>query len=341
MKDLVSVYLTAKEIRLATVEVADKIKISQAASLSLNVDDFFSNLSVAEEKKLNNTTGFLRELLKTAKLLDSNAHIVIPDEMCSFQILNLPFVSEKEILSAIEIQAEEFIPYPLDKSSFDYQILAAKQEEKQMSVLVIATLQELIDRVADYFLDSGLYPTTIEPESTAFYRFFFSNLYGLEAHALMLMLNVGKKSTQVSILDFKNKILLMTYSFNLGINFFIRAIQNNLNLSLTDSIKTFSSLKTDTELYEKIIKPLFLEYAKEVQKILLASTKRIGVMPSSIFVYGEQTAVFSMLLKQMNFLSNTYVFSLSEKAFKKQVIVESAVDKQPVVNYLPLISTVL
>lgn len=341
MKDLVSVYLTAKEVRLATIEIADKIKISHAMGMSLNVDDFFSNLSTGEEKKINNTVGVVQELLKINKLLDSNAHIVIPDEVCSFQILDLPFISEKEILSAIEIQAEEFIPYPLDKSGFDYQILAAKEKEKQMLVLVVATLQEIVDRVADYFLDSGLYPITIEPESTAFYRFFFGNIYALEGHSLMLMLNVGKKSTQVSILDLKNKVLLMTYSFNLGANFFVRAIQNNLNLSLTDSLKTFSTLKLGTDLYEKIIKPLFLEYSKEVQKVLLASTKRIGIMPSAIFVYGESAEIFSLLFKQMNFLSNIYVFSLTEKSLKKQVFFESIVDKQPINTYIPLISTVL
>ncbi|MEK9179033.1 MAG: pilus assembly protein PilM, partial [Patescibacteria group bacterium] len=233
------------------------------------------------------------------KLLEQEVFIVIPDEESSMQILSMPIVSEKEVLSAVELQAEEFIPYPVSQSALDYQVLSVNEKDHQSAIFVVAMLQEIVDRISDFVLDVGLYPKSLEPMSTAFVRLLTSGLFPVPS-PLVLLLSVSDSSTQSFILEVKTKQLIMVHNFNMGMSFFHKAIQNNLNLPYVDAVKELRKLNVDSDIAKKVIVPLFGEYSKEIQKILLASTERIGIVPKVMYVYGDSMYTFISLLKQSN-----------------------------------------
>jgi type IV pilus assembly protein PilM len=278
--------------------------------LPLKTQNFYNALSKEDEKLLFKHSQEIATLLKQKGYTDLEANIVIPDDLCSLQIISLPLVSEKEIMSSIELQAEEFVPYPINKANFDYQILAIDQKEKKMSVLIVVSLIKTITKVADFILDAGLYPKTIEPESTALYR----ALTALDKSTddLVLLLNIGKQSTQPSILKLSQKQLMMTNSFNIGTNFFTKAIHLNMNLPESEAEALFNSDSETNEDVKTILRPLFTEYGKEVQKIVLNSAERIGTIPKKIYVNSiNSTDTIVKSLIKVNGLANYAIEKVS------------------------------
>lgn len=286
--------------------IAETTLLAQTAfSASLKTTNFFESFVAVEERQITETAQLFKKIFEQYKLLDLNVQVVIPDDLCSLQVLRLPIVSEKEIVSVIEFQAEEFIPYPIKSTSIDYQILSIDEKEQKMSVLVVASLTNLINKISDTMLEAGLYPGSIEPESTVLYRLLLEG-YCQNQQDLTLLLNIGEKNTQASLLDIKNKVLIMTHNFNLGISFFLKALQYNLNLSLQDSIDKFVALSTTEDVYLKVMRPLVLEYAKEVEKIFSASQEKLGMLPKTVTVFSsDKTNLLVSFLQEVNAFPST------------------------------------
>lgn len=299
MSQKVGIFIGRKDVRIVCVEVGAKIDVKSRVIIPLDVTDFYAELTADMAKKLDTNILTIKTLLQKNKLLEQEAFVVLPDEESSMQILSMPIVSEKEVLSAVELQAEEFIPYPVSQSALDYQVLSVNDKEHTSAIFVVAMLQELVDRISDFVLDVGLYPKTLEPLSTTFVRLLTSGLYPT-AFPLILLLTISESSTESIILDTKNKQLIMTHNFNMGSSFFVKAIQNNLNVPYDDALKEFRKLTLGTDISNKVIQPLFAEYSREVQKILISSTEKIGIVPKVVLVYGECMYPFVELLKNSN-----------------------------------------
>src|SRR3989338_1652765 len=94
-------------------------------------------------------------------------NIVIPDGFTYSQIIKMPRLKEKELLSAIRYQADQFIPMPIDETSLDLEILYEDKVSNNSLVLIIAAPQKLIDRVQNLSEQEGLYPEAIENELSA------------------------------------------------------------------------------------------------------------------------------------------------------------------------------
>jgi Tfp pilus assembly PilM family ATPase len=341
MKTRLGMSFDSKNIYVSYSKADPVLQVTDAFVVTLGINNMFGNLTVDEEKQLIKTAGIFKSTLKAKKINDAQLYVTLPDEYCSVRILRLPLVSEKEIISAIELQAEEFIPYPVDEANFDYQILVTDEKEREMSVLVVATYKKLAERISNFILDCGLFPTTLEPQFLSIIRAFF-NAYLTVPHDLLLLISAGEKNSQAAILDMKNKLILMMHDFNLGLNFFIKAIQTNLNIPFEDAEKQLSSMKTNSDLYEKIVGPLFGEYSKEVQKILVASTEKISLMPKALYILEQDSeGVLTNLFKHSSLLLNSQTYQITAALFdpKSPLKFAATIDKAKLTMFVGSIAT--
>lgn len=343
MKSKLGMSISSSSTHVVYMQGDVKPQILDAFVVPLAVSNIFGNLTIDEEKQLIKTAGIIKSTLKTKKMLEGELFVTIPDEYCSLRILRLPLVSEKEILSAIELQAEEFIPYPVEEANFDYQILATDEKEREMSVLVVATYKKIVERLSNFILDCGIYPNILEPQSAAMIRMFF-NGYFLVQGDLILLANIGEKSTQTAILDIKNKQILMMHDFSLGTNFFVKAIQGNLNIPLEDAQKQFAEIKLDSDLYSKIVAPLFIEFSKEIQKILIASTDKINLMPKSLYVLeSDLVGSIAHLFRNSTLLINSQTYEITPALLDAKAPLQfaPAIDKSKLTPFVMAVATLM
>jgi Tfp pilus assembly PilM family ATPase len=311
MKTKIGSYIHENLLDIVIGQPSESIVIETANSYDLKVASMFENLSIDDEKNLEQASSNIQKSLLSQRLSERDTNIVVPDEQCSLQIIKLPLVSEKEIVSAIELQSEEFVPYPIEKASFDYQILSIDKEHNSMYLLLVVALKEHIDKISNYILNLGLYPVGLETETTALIRLILGGYLKMEDRFNMIV-NIGPKTTQITILNYQQKQLVTTNSINLGYQFFYRALQNNLNIPVNSAKEIFAALKATDANYQKIIKPIFSEYANQIQQILITAFEKIGTLPSRVYLFSSQPAnTYSVLFKDHPVLSQYSIFNLT------------------------------
>jgi Tfp pilus assembly PilM family ATPase len=320
MKQKIGAYLHEDVLDIVSADGEGSLSLKNASTFQLGVANFYESLSIDNEKSLEKARQSIQKSLSTQKLNEQEANVIIPDQQCSLQIIKLPLVSEKEIISAIELQSEEFVPYPIEKASFDYQVLSVDKENSLMYLLLVVALKENINKVSDFILNLGLYPTGLETESTALFRLLLDKHLTISGD-LAMVVNINSISSQVSILNLQQKQLVTTNSVNIGNLFFLKSLQNNLNVALPQAAEIFTSLKSENPHYQKIIKPVFAEYAKQMQKILMVAMDKIGTMPSTIYLHNSSySQVYSLMFKDHPMLQQYQVVDLRQQPFAKTAI---------------------
>lgn len=341
MSKILGVSIYENDIAFMRVSDVKPYVIDKIVHFEDKIPHFFEQITKAKSKETSQAVNIIRDTLKKEGMSELEAHIVLPDYTSSTQILSLPLITEKEIISAIELQADEFIPYPIEKATYDYQVLSVDKASSSMSVLVAVMLKELVNSVEGFILDIGLYPSSVEPVTTSFYRLLFGK-YLNQKENIILFLNIDGKSTQASIINLSQQLLLMTYSFSIGDNFFLRGIQSYQNLGEKETTESFLKIPTDTKL-QPIALSLFTEFSKEIKKIFLSSTEKIGTAPKNIILYSQYSNTFQWLFAHENetVLPHTSYLDFSE--LEKSGALKRASDIKPeeIHLYFPALTTCL
>jgi type IV pilus assembly protein PilM len=77
-------------------------------------------------------------------------------------------MSEKEIESQIQIEADQYIPYPLEEVNIDFQVVGpTKGNPAMVDVLLVASRRENVEDRAGALEDAGLTPAVVDVEAYA------------------------------------------------------------------------------------------------------------------------------------------------------------------------------
>jgi len=178
------------------------------------------------EKIINNQAKRIQTIIKSLSINKKNVVIVIPDTFTYTQILTMPQLNEKELISAIRYQAEKFIPMPIEEASIDLEILEEKKQEKSLSVLIVAAPKKLIEKIQQVVELCGLIPEAIENETSAIARYLFACKINPQVLA-----NFNYSSTSLYYFDPQTNIIKEYYNFKIGYQLFLKELQINSNLA--------------------------------------------------------------------------------------------------------------
>jgi type IV pilus assembly protein PilM len=103
----------------------------------------------------------------------TDVRLALPEHVVSTKIISIPVLNDAELASAINWQAEQHIPIPLDELSLEYQVLhrpVQRDKNAQMRVLLVGVRKSVIDKYLDVFLRIGIEPTLLETHVLSTYR---------------------------------------------------------------------------------------------------------------------------------------------------------------------------
>lgn len=145
--------------------------------------------SVAVEKvaEVFNTTGLAlptddASMDKMAALIDavindynlprSDVRLALPESVVSSKVIEIPPLSDAELASAINWQAEQHIPIPPEELSLEYQVLfrPQKNDKTPMRVLLVGARKQMIERFVAVFHAIGIEPSLVETQGIALMR---------------------------------------------------------------------------------------------------------------------------------------------------------------------------
>lgn len=125
------------------------------------------------EQELQQFTDQIANLFHDYKLDQEDVRLSLPEYLIASRVIEIPLLTEAELASAIDWQAEQYIPIPKDDLTLQYQVLekpARKVDNAKMKVLLVGTRKSLAEKLNNIFLNLGIEPTLLETQAFSVIR---------------------------------------------------------------------------------------------------------------------------------------------------------------------------
>lgn len=175
-----------------------------------------------EQKKLAEE---VKKLVKESGVEGRQVVVSLPESQIYTRILEMPVLSQTELASAINWEAEQYIPVPIADVNLSWEILDKPKGalgSKKMLVFLVAAPKKLIDNQVRFLEIVGLEPVAVETSSVALTRMI------PEQENVLMIMQIGWKTSSLVIVD--KGILVFTYSLNTASEALTRSIVQELKL---------------------------------------------------------------------------------------------------------------
>lgn len=176
-----------------------------------------------EQQALSNT---IKKLIADSKISNKEVSVALPESQVYTFVIETPALSEKELSSSIQWEAEQYIPVSLSDVVLDWKILyQGKNQTEKNVVLLVAATKKIIDKYQKILDKAGLVPKTLETEIISATRSLSLSVPTLKT---IMVVNMGASTTDFSILS--NNILLFSRSIGVGGLAFTKSIKQELQI---------------------------------------------------------------------------------------------------------------
>lgn len=192
------------------------------------------------------------------------AVIAIPAVRTFNRTVQLPKLNRKELDESIKLEAEQYIPLPLDSLYLDYDII--RQTEDSIELLVVAIPRAIIDSYLTLTRLLGLEIAAIETTIGSGSRLF---VQAEENSVPTVLIDFGSVSSDITIYD---QTLVVTGTVPGGGDSFSSLISDTLNVSKQEAhvIKTKYGLGVSKKQKEiaNSLAPLLDQHLKEIRRMI-------------------------------------------------------------------------
>jgi len=115
----------------------------------------------------------IKDLWRKAGIRGKNVCVGVANQRVVVRLIDLPYMERAELQSAIQYQAQDYIPMALEDSIIDFDIIgdyAASSGERMMEVLLVAAHREMIQGVVAAIEGAGLRLDRVDVSSFAIVR---------------------------------------------------------------------------------------------------------------------------------------------------------------------------
>jgi len=207
----------------------------------------------------------------TGSITSQRVACALPTAHTFSRPISVPAMSRKEIIEAINLEAEQYIPIPLTSLYLDYEILS--QTEQSSEVLLVAASKNIVDSYFKVLQLLNLQPVAFEPSINAAARLL--QMQGVLKTEPTIILDIGSVTTDIAVFD---KTLLVASTVNSGSDNITELISKGQHLTF----KQANDLKNEygiafSERQQRIIdsvKPVLENLVHEIQKSIRFYSER-------------------------------------------------------------------
>lgn len=174
-----------------------------------------------------NTIDLLRTLLEKIKPGTQDVVASIPAFSAFTSLIEIPDMADSETTQAMEYQARNLVPLPLEKVHLDWFRVGRSQNEngsKQQQIFMVAVAKSQIEKYQKIFTQVGLKLKALEIETVASARSLTS-----KDPTLTLVIDIGARSSAFSIAQ--NGVLLHSAQSDFAGNSLTQAVSKGLSIN--------------------------------------------------------------------------------------------------------------
>lgn len=212
----------------------------------------------------------LKPLLKKVvigKLTTDRVASSIPTAHIFTRVVTLPEVDEADLASAIELEAEQYVPLPADQIYLDYTVIATPTKERNETVaIMVAAPKKIVDSYLALFTKLNLEIESIEPSLFAIMR---AVNHAQPSDTAKVIIDFGSESSDLAIYDGN---VQLTGTVATGGNHISEKIAETLGVEKEKAEEIKARCGIAKSKYQKklapALSPILSSLANEVQKML-------------------------------------------------------------------------
>ncbi len=188
----------------------------------------------------------------------------IPASRTFNRTITLPRLNKKDMEEALMLEAEQYIPMPMNELYIDYNVI--NNSDKETEIFAVAAPKLISESYVDLINICGLEAVALETSISAAGRLF---VQAEQSDIPSILIDFGTKSSDITIYD---KGLIVTGTVSGGGDNFTDLIANKLNITYQEAhiVKTKYGLgksKKQEEIRETLM-PLLSQLLKEIKRII-------------------------------------------------------------------------
>ncbi len=217
--------------------------------------------SVVEKNILNpeSVADAIERAFNIANPQSQNVALAVPASMVIHKVIEMDAdMSDEEREVQIRMDAEQYIPFPLDEVSLDFEVQPDKlANSNRVNVLLVATRTENIESRVEVVEIAGLHPKVADVESYALERAFevFSDTLPIGAN-MVGILDIGHTMTTLSVMQ--NGKIIYTREQVFGGKQLTQDVQNRYGLSFEEAARAKKDRSLPDDFESEVLNP-FLE----------------------------------------------------------------------------------
>ncbi len=171
----------------------------------------------------------IRNLLSAMKVKTKQVATSISGHSVIIRKISLPVMSQSELESSIQWEAEQYIPFDVSEVNLDFQILGEDPKDpSQMNVVLVAAKKDFVDDYSAVFTEAGLEPLVMDVDCFAVENMFDYN-YGFVENEIIALIDLGATATSVNVL--RGDTSIFTRDIQVGGNLLNDELQKRLGIS--------------------------------------------------------------------------------------------------------------
>ena len=213
----------------------------------------------------------IRRAVKRAGAKATDVAVAISGDAAITKVIQMPSsLSDRDLEGQVEIQADQYIPFPMEEVSFDYEVIGPNEKDPElMDVLLVATRPENVEQRQSDVNAAGLATQIDDVEAFA-----LENACRLLSHQIpdggmgqsVAVVDIGASSTTFSVLaDLK---VVYTRDFNFGGQQLTEEIMRTYGLSMEDAGRAKKQGGLPSNYQPEVLEPFIDDMTQQVSRSL-------------------------------------------------------------------------
>ncbi len=213
----------------------------------------------------------IRRAVKRAGAKATDAAVAISGDAAITKVIQMPSsLSERDLEGQVEIQADQYIPFPMEEVSFDYEVVGPNEKDPElMDVLLVATRTENVEQRQAAVSAAGLSTQIVDVEAFA-----LENACALLSHQIpdggmgqsVAVVDIGASSTTFSVLQ--DLRVIYTRDFNFGGQQLTEEIMRTYGLSMEDAGRAKKQGGLPSNYQPEVLEPFIDDMTQQVSRSL-------------------------------------------------------------------------
>ncbi|KTC65782.1 Tfp pilus assembly protein, ATPase PilM [Legionella adelaidensis] len=244
---------------------ADIYKVEGYGSIALPENVMEGN----QIKEIDTVANYIRKILLENRISTKRAALAVPDSTAISKIIQVnEGLNENEIEELVAMEADKYIPYPIDEINLDFNILGTSSKSASMlDVLIVASRSENVNNRVSAITRAGLEAHIVDVESYAVERavkLLAADLPAQGEHKNIAIIDFGASYTHFYV--FHNFKIIFSREEEFGGKQLIELMKQHYAMETKQAIDMLESGAVPADFTEVILQPF--------EELLLLQVKR-------------------------------------------------------------------